>query len=167
MNFFEHVFQDWSANTGNSKGKVVLVLFRIANYARNGGVAKLLLLPYLIFYKFFVEWVMTIEIPYQTEIGKNFRLFHGQGTVLHKNTLIGNNVTIRQNTTVGNAKTGGGYPVIEDNVNLGAHSILLGNITIGENSVIGAGSVVVKSIPANSIAVGNPAKVVRETVQVI
>lgn len=51
--------------------------------------------------------------------------------------------------------------IIEDNVFIGARSIILKGVTIGMNSVIGAGSVVAKSIPANCIAGGNPAKVIK------
>ena len=51
--------------------------------------------------------------------------------------------------------------IIENNVFIGAHSIILKGVTIGENSIIGAGSVVAKSIPANQIWGGNPAKFIR------
>ncbi len=51
--------------------------------------------------------------------------------------------------------------IIEDGVWIGTRCIILKGVTIGENSVIGAGSVVTKSIPANSIAAGNPARVIR------
>jgi maltose O-acetyltransferase len=44
---------------------------------------------------------------------------------------------------------------------LGGGVIVLPGVTIGENSVIGAGSVVTKDVPANSVAVGNPARVIR------
>lgn len=56
-----------------------------------------------------------------------------------------------------------GLPItIGDNVWLGGNVVVTPGVTIGENSVIGAGSVVVKDIPANVVAAGNPCKVVRE-----
>ncbi len=51
---------------------------------------------------------------------------------------------------------------IGDNVWLGGGAIVLPGVTIGNNSVIGAGAVVTRDVPANSVAVGNPARVVRE-----
>ncbi len=53
-----------------------------------------------------------------------------------------------------------GLVSIQDNVFIGAGSIIMPGVTIGLNSIIGAGSVVTKDIPANSVAVGNPAKII-------
>lgn len=50
---------------------------------------------------------------------------------------------------------------VEDNIWIGGGSIILAGVTIGKNSIIGAGSVVTKSIPENCVAVGNPCKVIR------
>jgi acetyltransferase-like isoleucine patch superfamily enzyme len=52
--------------------------------------------------------------------------------------------------------------VIEDNVWIGSHSIILPGVFVGRNSAIGAGSVVTRDIPANCLAVGNPARVLRQ-----
>jgi acetyltransferase-like isoleucine patch superfamily enzyme len=52
--------------------------------------------------------------------------------------------------------------IIEDNVWLGEGVVVLSDVTIGENSIIGANAVVTKSIPKNSIAAGNPARIIRE-----
>lgn len=58
------------------------------------------------------------------------------------------------------------YPVtIGDNVWICAGVIVLPGVTIGSNCVIGAGSVVTKDIPPNSLAVGNPCKVIRELLE--
>lgn len=51
--------------------------------------------------------------------------------------------------------------LIGENVWIGTHSIILPGVNIGNRSVVGAGSVVTKDIPANSVAVGNPAKVIK------
>ena len=51
---------------------------------------------------------------------------------------------------------------IEDSVWIGGGAILLPGVTIGKNSVIGAGSVVTRSIPANCVAVGNPCRVIKQ-----
>jgi maltose O-acetyltransferase len=52
--------------------------------------------------------------------------------------------------------------VIGDNVWLGGGSIVCPGVTIGENTVVGAGAVVIRDLPANVVAVGNPARVVNE-----
>ena len=52
-------------------------------------------------------------------------------------------------------------PIIGDNVTLGVNVTVIGGVTIGNNVIIGAGSVVVKDIPDNSIAVGNPCRVIK------
>jgi putative colanic acid biosynthesis acetyltransferase WcaB len=93
-------------------------------------------------------------------------IHHGRAMVLNKNVIIGDNVTLKHNTTLGNKESVEGKdlgsPIIKNNVIIGPHSIIIGPIEIGENSIIGAGSVVVKSIPANSIAAGNPARVIKK-----
>ena len=55
--------------------------------------------------------------------------------------------------------------VIEDNVWLGGGAILLPGVTIGRNAVVGAGAVVSRSVPANTVVAGNPARVIREIEQ--
>lgn len=52
--------------------------------------------------------------------------------------------------------------VIEDNVWIGGAAILLPGVTIGRNAVVGAGAVVPKDVPANTVVVGNPARVIKE-----
>ncbi|MGN7485003.1 sugar O-acetyltransferase [Priestia megaterium] len=84
------------------------------------------------------------------------------------NVMFGPNVTISAGThpihpNLRRKKAQYNVPIyIEDNVWIGAQSVVLPGVHIGENTVIGAGSVVTKSIPANVVAVGNPCRIIRE-----
>lgn len=103
-----------------------------------------------------------IEIHPGAKIGKRFFIDHGNGVVIGETSVIGDDVTIYQGVTLGGTgkEKGKRHPTIGNNVVVGAEAIILGNITIGNNSRIGAGAVVTKSIPENSTAVGNPARIV-------
>lgn len=88
---------------------------------------------------------------------------------IHENVLIGINCSILDNDghslEIDNRLSGkpkSAEIVIEKNVFIGDNVTILKGVTIGENSVIGNGSIVTKSIPANVIAVGNPAKITKE-----
>ncbi|GKU23686.1 maltose acetyltransferase domain-containing protein [Clostridium folliculivorans] len=107
-------------------------------------------------------------------IGNNFYANFNLSLIDDYKITIGNNVLIAPNVTI--AVTGHpvhpdlrqngemyAFPItIEDFVWIGSGAIICPGVTIGKNSVIGAGSVVTKDIPANSIAAGNPCKVLRE-----
>ena len=116
--------------------------------------------------------------PFYTDCGKNIKIgknvfinaccrFQDQGGIeIQDGVLIGHNVTIatlnhdfnpdkRQNIKPSSVKIG-------KNVWIGSDSTILPGVTIGNGAIIGAGSVVTKDIPSNSIAVGNPAKVIRK-----
>jgi putative colanic acid biosynthesis acetyltransferase WcaB len=161
MNFIDFIFQDWKANSGNTKGKLVLFCFRIANGCSKRKYLKYIGILYLLWYRFFVEWILGIELPWNLKAGKNLMLFHGQALVINNNSVIGENCVFRHNTTLGNSSATSGCPVIEDFVDIGANVVIIGGITIGRNTTIGAGSVITKSIPRNSIVVGNPARVIK------
>ncbi|HEY4652789.1 MAG TPA: serine acetyltransferase, partial [Pontibacter sp.] len=69
---FSYIFQDWEANRNNIKGRIVMVLFRLARPASMHPLLRVIWLPYLIFYKILVEWFMCIELPHWTKVGKGF-----------------------------------------------------------------------------------------------
>ena len=103
-----------------------------------------------------------IEIHPAVKIGKNFFIDHGMGIVIGETTVIGDNVSIYQGVTLGGTKweKRKRHPSISDNVVIGAGAKVLGPITVGKSSKIGANSVVTKNVPANSVVVGIPARVV-------
>lgn len=102
-------------------------------------------------------------IPYQADIGKGTVIgYQGVGVVIHKKCVIGKNCHIAQNVTLGGGGgLEGGLPVLGDNVLVGAGAVVLGHVHIGDNAVIGANAVVLEDIPANAVAVGAPARVVK------
>lgn len=100
---------------------------------------------------------MPIKIGNRVLIASNVQIYTSSHPVLPQERLVPdwkeNNTTWFRTYAL---------PVeIKDNAWIGAGSILLPGVTIGENSVIGAGSVVNRTIPANCIAVGNPCKIIR------
>lgn len=133
---------------------------------------------------------VTIDTPLHCDRGKNIHI--GNNVIINMNCTfvdnkeitIGNYVLISSNVQIytsshpvlpqerlifKNTKGTGSFfktfalPVkIQDNVWIGGGCIILPGVTIGKNSVIGAGSVVTRSIPENSVAVGNPCRVIRQ-----
>ena len=115
--------------------------------------------------------------PFTTDCGKNITIgknvfinsgcrFQDQGGItIGDNALIGHNVVIATlNHDMNPEKRGSLMPSpvkIGNRVWIGAGAIILPGVTIGDNAVVGAGSVVTKDIPENTVAVGNPARVIR------
>ncbi|UTA68670.1 serine acetyltransferase [Emticicia sp. 21SJ11W-3] len=152
-----YIFQDWPNNKENTKGKIIAFLFRIACFCSKNSIMKILFFPYLLFYKYFFEWILGLEIPYQTKIGRGLKVYHGYALVINRNSVLGENVTLRHSTTIGNSSALSQCPVIGNNVDIGSNVVIIGNITIGNNVLIGAGSVVIKDVPSNVMVAGNPA----------
>lgn len=92
------------------------------------------------------------DCPRRTKIGQNVKFLHkGLGTVINPNAIIDDNVTIQHHVTIGTNKIGGKVPKIGKNVEIGAYAIIIGDVNVGDNSIIGAGAIVTKDIPENSI----------------
>lgn len=124
--------------------------------------------------QFLIEQPFYCDYGYNIEIGENFYANINCVILDEAKVTFGNNVFIAPNCglyTAGHPfdveqrKRGLEYarPItIEDNVWIGAQVCILPGVTVGEGCVIGAGSVVTKDIPAHTLAVGNPCRVVRE-----
>ncbi|MFD0793142.1 serine acetyltransferase [Mucilaginibacter litoreus] len=166
MSFFAYIFQDWKVNRGNVKARLVLVMFRLVNAINRYILLKIIFFPYLMFYRFFVEWNLGIELPRKLVAGKNLIFYHGQGLVVNYKTVLGDNCTLRNGVTIGHKKLADGTlslcPRLGNNVDVGANVCIIGDISIGNNVTIGAGAVVVKDLPDNCIAVGNPARILNK-----
>lgn len=105
-----------------------------------------------------------IEIHPGATIGRRFFIDHGMGVVIGETSEIGEDVLIYQGAVLGGVsmeKTKR-HPTIEDDVVIGAMAVLLGAITIGKGARVGAGSVVVKSVPPDATVVGVPGRIVRQ-----
>lgn len=113
------------------------------------------------------------ELIIQDEVGiSGGSICAAKKIVIGARTMIGANVMIVDNDfhpsesedrrhSANSVETGAKEVVVEENVFVGANAIILKGVHIGKNSVIGAGSVVTRSIPADVVAVGNPCVVLR------
>ncbi len=103
-----------------------------------------------------------IEIHPGAEIGKGFFIDHGMGIVIGETSQIGDNVLLYQGVTLGGTsqQKKKRHPTLGNNVVVGTGAKLIGAITIGDNSKVGAGSVVINSVPPNATVVGVPGRVV-------
>ena len=109
--------------------------------------------------------VTGIEIHPAAKIGKRVFIDHGMGVVIGETAEIGNNCLLYQGVTLGGTGKSHGkrHPTLMENVVVGAGAKVLGSISVGSNTRIGAGSVVVRNVEANSTVVGIPGRVVHQS----
>ncbi len=102
-----------------------------------------------------------IEIHPAAKLGPGLFIDHGMGVVIGETAEVGENVTLLQGVTLGGTslKREKRHPTLGDNVVVGAGAKIIGAFKIGDGSRIGAGSVVVREVPTNSVVVGVPGRV--------
>ncbi len=104
-----------------------------------------------------------IEIHPAARIGPRLFIDHGSGVVIGETAELGADVTLYQGVTLGGTgfQRGKRHPTVGDEVMVGSGAKLLGPITVGARTKIGANSVVIHDVPADSTVVGNPGHPVR------
>lgn len=106
--------------------------------------------------------VYGVDIHPAAKIGKGVMFDHATGIVVGETAVVEDNVSILQSVTLGGTgnEKGDRHPKIREGVMIGAGAKILGNIEIGARSKVGAGSVVLSSVPEHVTVVGVPAKIV-------
>ena len=132
-------------------------LHRLSHTLHNAGVP---VLPRVIAH--FSRLITGIEIHPGAQIGEGLFIDHGMGVVIGETTVIGDNCSLTQGVTLGGTSTRREkrHPTLLEGVTVGAGAKVIGNVTLGEYCRIGAGSVVVTSVPAYATVVGVPGHVV-------
>jgi len=138
---------------------VPVVLIRLAEFfsaKRLGLIAKLCSMLNVAFFG--------IEVSPRVKIGGGLFLPHTVGTVIGA-ASVGNNCTIMQGVTLGALESDLSFtvvkrPIIGNDVVIGSGAKILGGITVGDHARIGANAVVLCDVPAYSVAVGVPARII-------
>ena len=106
-----------------------------------------------------------VEIHPGARIGSGVFIDHGMGVVIGETSVIGNNCLLYQGVTLGGTgkQHGKRHPTLLDNVVVGAGAKVLGAITVGSNTRIGAGSVLLRDVGADSTVVGIPGRVIHQS----
>lgn len=143
--------------------KLVLFIYNLV-YKLNS--FKIPILPELI-NKVIIRLVFGCQIGTGAKLGEKVILgYGGLGIVIHKRSIIGNNVNIGTNVTIGGTSGKFRVPEIGDNTIISSGAKIIGEIKVGSNCVIGANAVVIKDIPDNCLAVGIPAKIIKTNINI-
>lgn len=116
------------------------------------------------FISYISRFLTEIEIHPGAKIGRRFFIDHGAGVVIGETAEIGDDVLIYQGVVLGGTtlKKEKRHPTVGNNVVIGTRAVALGAITIGDEARIGAGSVVIKSVPPGATVVGIPGRIVED-----
>lgn len=139
------------------KGFHALQAYRVAHYLWNTG--KKTLAHYM---QSQMSQNFQIDIHPKATLKSGIMLDHGTGVVIGETAMVGYNCSILHHVTLGGSGKRGvdRHPKVGNGVLLGAGATVLGNIQIGDGCQIGAGTLVIEDLPAHSVAVGVPAKII-------
>lgn len=139
------------------KGFHALQSYRIANCLWTEGRQALAL-----FLQNRISEVFGVDIHPAARIGTGIMIDHATSVVIGETAVVGDNVSMLHEVTLGGTgkDCGDRHPKIRSGVLLGAGAKVLGNVVVGECSKVGAGSVVLHDVPANTTVAGVPAEVI-------
>jgi serine O-acetyltransferase len=142
------------------KGFHALECYRIGHWLWNNNRHALAL-----FFQSRISELFAVDIHPAAKLGRGIMIDHATGVVIGETAVVEDDVSMLHGVTLGGTGKGSGnrHPTIRRGVLLSMGAKILGNIEIGEYSRVGAGSVVLKSVPAGCTAVGIPAKLVNCT----
>ena len=105
-----------------------------------------------------------IQIPARTEIGEGFYIGHSGRVIIHPDAKLGKNINIATGVTIGQENRGKrqGAPTFDGNCWIGTNAVVVGNVRIGEDVLIAPLAYVNFDVPAHSIVVGNPARIIQK-----
>lgn len=110
-------------------------------------------------YNWLVQHKDNLLLGYKTDIGAFTYINAEYHVIIEDFVQIGSHCSIYSVSTIDNKR---GTVKLKKNCKIGSHSVVMPGVTIGENSIVGAFSFVTHDIPQNVIAVGAPAKVIKE-----
>jgi len=110
-------------------------------------------------YHWLVQCVEGLKLGKYTDIGAFTYIHAKHGVTIEDEVQIGSHCSIYSVSTIDEKQ---GTVTLKKNCRIGSHSIIMPGVTIGENAIVGAMSFVTKDVPANTIAVGIPAKVIKK-----
>lgn len=141
-----------------NRGFHALLFYRVSNILHRSKLSVISMILTRI-----IHILYAIDISYKSTISGGVQIIHGVGLVIGEGCKIGSGCTLYHNVTLGiRDSCRDGFPIIEKNSTICTGAVLLGKIIVGEGSVIGANAVVLKDIPSKSVAVGNPARVLKK-----
>lgn len=157
------MLEDLRANSWSLRPCCMVMAYRIAHFCsvwrKKSVINNIWAAPMILLYRFVTECLFGYEIQAGATIGRRFTIHHGYAVVINKFVVAGDDFTIRHGVTIGNRGKSNACPVIGNGVELGANVVIIGDITLGNNVTVGAGSVVMDSVPDNALVVGEKARV--------
>ena len=162
---FDNIREDWRTydRSLSRQGLWVMAVYRFGRW-RYTISNRLLRLPFSFLYRILkvLSQILTgIDLPCEVTVGRRFLIEHFGDIIISGDAVFGDDVVIRNGVTVGLRRTGvRGAPIIGNRVDIGAGAKILGPVRIGDDVAIGANAVVLTDVPAHSIAVGVPAKII-------